>query len=265
MNQYKSIFENIYSSAKNIFQENKSFLYTISIVMAVLATAVLAISMFDLQNQGANFFESLDPEKTKFNYSPHIILINVIFNIASYFVYFSLFIFFYHKLIKTGKTFSDSFTLFLNRVVFLFITTIIYTLLIIPLFILLIVPGVIFCILWMFYTHAVLLRNKNFYSALKYSQSLVRGKKMETVNNFLNFGFRQFMYWLPPLILMIVAPFMKNSIIYISATLIATIFFNVFYFYGIIFSVSYFLDLEKRVANNNEVPKNEPSVNQSIS
>jgi len=256
MEEWKNIFEDTYSLSKETFENTKYLIYKISIIMAILTTLLIAVSMFDLQSQGASFLESLSSKNINYNNSGYIFIANILFNILSSILYFTLFVYFFFKITKNEKNISKSFSYFLNKLLPLFITWIIYIILIVPLFILLIIPGIIFSILWMFFTHSVLFRDKNYYSALAYSKSLVSGKKLDTLNNFLAFFFRMWKYWLFLFLLIIVISFTLNNYTYLLGQFIGTIFLNIFTFYGIIFSISYFLNIEKRNGISNELIKN---------
>lgn len=259
MKEWETIFENVYSISKDTFENTKSLLYKISIIMAILGTILVALSMFDLQGQGANFLESLNSNNTNYTNSTYIFIFNIIFSILNSILYFTLFVYFFFKITKSEKTISESFSYFSKKLIPLFLTWIIYVVLIIPLFILLIIPGIIFSILWMFFIHSVLFRNKNYYSALEYSKSLVSGKKLDTLNGFIAFSFKMWKYWLFPILLFIGLSFSQNNYIYLLGHFVGIIFLNVFSFYGIIFSVSYFLNIEKRNGISNELSKNQVS------
>lgn len=256
MKEWEKIFEGVYSSSKEIYSKNKSFIYTISIILAIVSTSLVALSVFDLQSQGATYLESLNSENTDYVNSDYVIYSNIVFNILNKVLYFIVFIFLFFKVVNKNKTFSDSIGHFFKKLIPLFLTWLLYIILIIPLFLLLIVPGIIFSILWMFFTHSVLFRNKSYWSALSYSKSLVSGKKLDTLNNLIAFAFRMWKLWLIPFLLLFGIVFMNNTLLYLSANLIASIFFNVFYFYSIIFSVRYFLSLEKRNGIPNELAEN---------
>lgn len=254
MDEWKEVFLRVFELSKRNFDDVKPFLYNLSILFAVLSTVIIGISIFELQGQGATFMQSLNPQiDNVFIVPDYIYYLTKGFDIFSSLLFSIMSVFLFFKITGKNKSFSESISYFFGKFFLLLFTLILFIILIIPLYILLFIPGIIFSTLWMFWMYAVLFRDKKFMSALTYSKSIVTGKKMLVWNNFVSFGLNNFMYWLLPGLLIFVVVFFNNTYLYLLISVFSNVFFNVFSFYGIIFGLNLFLDMEKNAGFKNEL------------
>ena len=260
MKEWENIFENVYSKSKNIFEDTKALLYKVAIFVSLIGTILVAISMFDLQSQGANFSQSLSPSDTQYKDSLYILIFDIFFIILNIVLNLILSVFFFFKITRNEKSISESFKYFISKFIPLFLTWVVFLILIIPLFILLIIPGIIFTFMWIFSTYCVLFRNKNYYSALSYSKSLISGRKLETLNSFVACFLRMWKYWVLSIVLFLIVILIENNYIYLIGNFIGNVFLIILGFFWIIFLINYFLDIEKRNGISNELDENKPDL-----
>lgn len=252
MSEWKEVYKVVLAKTKETYEAEKSFILKMSLILTFLAVVSTALGMFDLQGQGAGFMESISPGEYKdvlgnplYTYSIDTIVVMGFIGLINTIMYFVNLVYLYNRIQKNTRTLSDSAGHFAKKFFPLLFTSIIAGFLLVCLYILLIVPGVIFTILWMFFIYAVLFRNKNFYSALKYSRSLVGGRKMMTINNMLGFAFNQYKLWLLPFLgIFVLIMFFPNTYAYLFGVFVVTVFYNIFYLRTLTFNVNYFLALE---------------------
>ena len=256
MKEWEITFEDLFSKTENTFKESEKLLYWVSIVFGILATLLTGLSLFELQDQGADFFESLMSDENYTN-SNYVLIINLILKISFSLLYSTIFVYLFFKITKNEKTLKESFSYYLSKLVPLVLTAFVYAILILPLYLLLFVPGLIFSFFWIFFTHSVLFRDKKYYSALSYSKSLISEKKLGTANCFAAFIFRTWMYWVFSIVILIGVIFSQNNYIYLAGQVITEVVLNILTFYVIIFSIHYFLYLEKAKGISNELGENQ--------
>jgi hypothetical protein len=245
-------FEELYSNTKVIFEENKVFLKKLSIILSIFGGIVGVFLMIP------EFYsiEILKPSIFK--------IIDYTYQAISYVISFSILIFLFNKSIKKDITFSESIKKLFSKIIPLILTTIIFIFLIIPLYLAFIIPGIIFSILWMFFSYAVLFRNINYYSALKYSKSLISGKKMSTVVLNFQLFFKLWKYWLSGFLILIIGSISGKLIIDLGievigfliigiTTIIASILNYLYVYHNLIFLIQMFLRYEKEIGISNEL------------
>ena len=244
MEERKKILKEVYSSSKEVYNKNKRFIY---ITSTIIAMAYVSLAL--LFSKSIYYSIIIDTFRALVG----------IFNLI-------LFVYFFFKIINKDKTFFESTKFLSGKLIPVILTFLIYFILLIPLFLLFIIPGIIFSILWMFYNSAVLFRNKYYWSALKYSKSLVSGKKLDTFSNFFLFELKMWKFWLlPGLLSFITIIITRNKFVLALVTFINYTSFTILGFYSMIFLNRYFLSLERlkgirnelntiKTSNNNQQP-----------
>ena len=171
-----------------------------------------------------------------------VILLSFIVNIV---IYLGIIPFAYFE----KKSFQDSLKHSWSRIIPLVLTYIIMVIFLTGLFLLLIIPGIIFAIYWTFTSYAVLFKDKSYIEALKYSFNLVKGNWWRTLGYYITL-----MLVLIALVIVIGIPLAifqaGTTTLSYSLEAILNIVTSLGSLYAIVFTIKYFIALEKESKNS---------------
>lgn len=253
------MFYRVFNSSKTIFKKNEQLLFIIAGVLALLVTIHSGFVLFHINSQLEDLTENLtmgsgaSAPLELFVGGIYLFIAGLFINIFKVIILFPLQIFFFYQIIGKDKTLLTSISYFVKRLFPFIFTMFIFFLFIFPLYLALIIPGIIFSLLWMFFSHALFFRDKKFYAALKYSKSLVNGHKMRTANHFAMLQWKIMKYWIPLIAIWLLTGLVSSNTSQLLFTFVESFFVLIIGFFGVIFSVRYFLELEKEDGIANEL------------
>ncbi|NQZ85032.1 MAG: hypothetical protein HRU03_04910 [Nanoarchaeales archaeon] len=254
MVKWSEVYEVVLKKTKETNEKNKDFIFKMSLLIVAIGVFT---TVTDIYSPTSEWTAHIGVEILNiFIYVTVAILalVNVIY-------------LYYKNKSSDNKTYSEAESLLFGKILPIIITSILFTILIIPLFLLLIVPGIIFSILWSFYLYAILFRDKKYYSALKYSASIVSGKKLLVLNNFIAYTFNQYRLWLLPILAaLFVVIISQDNITLIILFTAVSICLEIYTLRTVVFSINLFETLEElKFGKKSDTHTSESSHNDKLS